>query len=137
MTKRKPSETSWETWIDWQIRVATEEGAFDNLPGAGKPLPYYGPDDDPLARWVKRQVGDEQISVLPPSLELLRRIESELATIGMLHDEATVHSRVAALNVEIAKVNATVLEGPPTRLGTLDADQVVAQWRRSRSPNSQ
>ena len=37
MTKRKPPETSWETWIDRQIRVATEEGAFDNLPGAGKP----------------------------------------------------------------------------------------------------
>ena len=133
MTKRKPPETSWETWIDWQIRVATEEGAFDNLPGAGKPLPNYGSDDDPLARWVKRQVVDEQISVLPPSLALLRRVESELATIGKLHDEATVRSRVAALNVEITRVNATVLEGPPTRLGTLNADQVVAQWRRSRS----
>ena len=131
MTKRKPPETSWETWIDWQIRVASEEGAFENLPGAGKPLPNYGPDDDPLARWVKRQVGDEQISVLPPALELLRRVESELATIGKLHDEATVRSRVAALNVEIAKVNATVLEGPPTRLGTLNADQVVAQWRKT------
>jgi hypothetical protein len=134
MTKRKPPETSWETWIDWQIRVATEDGAFDNLPGAGKPLPNYGPDDDPLARWVKRQVGDEQISVLPPSLELLRRVESQLAMIGKLHDEATVRSRIAALNVEITKVNATVLEGPPTRLGTLNADQVVAQWRRSCSP---
>jgi hypothetical protein len=51
MTERKPPGTSWETWIDGQIRVATEEGAFD-----------------PLARWVKRQVADEQISVLPPSL---------------------------------------------------------------------
>jgi hypothetical protein len=133
VTERKPPETSWETWIEAQIHVATEDGAFDNLPGAGKPLPNYGPDDNPLARWVKRQVGDEQISVLPPSLELLRRVESELATIGKLRDEATVRSRVAALNVEIAKVNATVVEGPPTRLGTLNADQVVAQWRRSRS----
>jgi hypothetical protein len=132
MTKRKPPETSRETWIDWQIRVATEEGAFYNLPGAGKPLPNYGPDDNPLARWVMRQVGDEQISVLPPSLELLRRVESELATIGKLQDEATVRSRVAALNAEIAKVNATVLEGPPTRLGKLNADQIVAQLRRTR-----
>jgi Domain of unknown function (DUF1992) len=37
MTQRKPPGTSWETWIDAQIRVATEAGAFDNLPGAGKP----------------------------------------------------------------------------------------------------
>jgi hypothetical protein len=136
MTERKRPETSWETWIDAQIRIATEDGAFDNLPGAGKPLPNYGPDDDPLARWVKREVGDEQISVLPTSLELLRKVEEALATIWTLHHEATVRSRVAALNVEIAKVNATVTEGPPTRLGTLNADQVVAQWQRSRSPNS-
>ena len=39
MTERKPPGTSWETWIDAQIRVAMEQGAFDNLPGAGKPLP--------------------------------------------------------------------------------------------------
>jgi hypothetical protein len=82
---------------------------------------------------VKRQVVDEQISVLPPSLALLRRVESELATIGKLHDEATVRSRAAALNVDIAKVNATVVEGPPTRLGMLNADQIVAQWQQSRS----
>ena len=38
MTERKPPGTSWETWIDAQIRVAREQGAFDNLPGAGKPI---------------------------------------------------------------------------------------------------
>jgi hypothetical protein len=132
MTKRKPPGTSWETWIDAQIRVATEAGAFDNLPGAGKPLPNLGQEHDPLW-WVKQLVQREQISMLPPSLELLRKAETELAAIEKLHDEAAVRHRVAALNVEIAKVNATVLEGPPTRLSTLDVDQVVARWRRARS----
>lgn len=42
MTERKPPGTSWETWIEAQIRVAREQGAFDNLPGAGKPLPDLG-----------------------------------------------------------------------------------------------
>ncbi len=134
MTERKPPGTSWETWIDEQIRVAREEGAFDNLPGAGKPLPNLGQEYDPLW-WVKQLVQREQISMLPPSLELLRKVEKELAAIEKLHDEATVRGRVAALNVEIAKVNATVVEGPPTRLGTLDVDQVVAQWLRTRSAN--
>jgi len=132
MTERKPSGTSWETWIEAQIRVAMEEGAFDNLPGAGKPLPNLGQEYDPLW-WVKQFVQREQISMLPPSLELLRKVETELATIEKLHDEAAVRRRIAALNVEIAKVNATVVEGPPTRLGTLDVDQVVAHWRRTRS----
>ena len=134
MTERKPPGTSWETWIDAQIRVATEAGAFDNLPGAGKPLPNLGQEHDPLW-WVKQLVQREQISMLPPSLELLRKMETELAAIEKLHDEATVRRRVAALNIEIAKVNATVLEGPPTRLGTLDVDQVLARWRRARSAN--
>jgi hypothetical protein len=134
MTERKPPGTSWETWIDAQIRVATEAGAFDNLPGAGKPLPNLGQEHDPLW-WVKQLVQREQISTLPPSLELLRKVERELAAIEKLHDEATVRHRVAAINVEIARINATVVEGPPTRLGTLDVDQVVARWRRARSAN--
>ena len=134
MTQRKPPGTSWESWIEAQIRVAMEQGAFDNLPGAGKPLPGIDQEYDPLW-WVKQLAQREQISILPPSLELLRKVEKELATIEKLHDEATVRRRVAALNVEIAKVNATVVEGPPTRLGTLDVDQVVARWRRTRSAN--
>ena len=136
MTQRKPPGTSWESWIESQIRVAMEEGAFDNLPGAGKPLPNIGQEYDPLW-WVKQLTQREQLSLLPPSLELLRKVERELATIEKLPDEATVRRRVAALNVEIARVNATVVEGPPTRLGTLDVDQVVARWRRARSANPQ
>jgi hypothetical protein len=135
MTERKPPGASWETWIEAQIRVAMEDGAFDKLPGAGKPLPNLGQGYDPLSWWVKQLVQREQISMLPPSLELLRKVEKELAAIEKLHDEATVRRRVVALNVEIAKVNATVMEGPPTRLGTLDVDQVVAQWRQTRSAN--
>jgi DnaJ family protein C protein 28 len=37
MTKPEKT-TSWESWIDQQIREAQERGAFDNLPGKGKPL---------------------------------------------------------------------------------------------------
>jgi hypothetical protein len=134
MTERKLPGTGWETWVEAQIRVAMEQGAFDKLPGAGKPLQDLGQEFDPLW-WVKQFVQREQISMLPPSLKLLRKVEKELATIETLHDEATVRHRVAALNVEIAKANATVLEGPPTRLGMLNVDQVVARWQRTRSAN--
>jgi DnaJ family protein C protein 28 len=37
MTK-KEKQQDWESWIDQQIREAQERGAFDNLPGKGKPL---------------------------------------------------------------------------------------------------
>ena len=55
MTERKPPGTSWESWIDQQIREAQEEGAFDNLPGAGKPLADLEAGHDPLW-WVKKLV---------------------------------------------------------------------------------
>ena len=132
MTERKPPGTSWETWIDEQIRVAREQGAFDNLPGAGKPLRNLGQEED-LVWWVKQLMQREQLSLLPPSLELLRKVEKELAVIDTLADEAIVRRRLTALNAEIAKVNATVTEGPPTRLSTLDVEKVVGRWRQTRS----
>ncbi|CCD87858.1 conserved protein of unknown function [Bradyrhizobium sp. ORS 285] len=127
MTERKPLATSFESWVEAQIRTAQSQGAFDNLPGAGKPLPNLGDEHDPLW-WVKQLIRREQVSMLPPSLELLRKVEKQLAAIGSLPDEAAVRREVAALNAEIARVNATVLEGPPTSLGLLDEDQIVARW---------
>ncbi len=135
MTEQKPPGQSWESWIEQQIREAQEAGAFDQLPGAGKPLPGLTEGYDPLW-WVKKLVQREKISILPPSLELLRKVESELANIWQVSDEAQVRSRVQALNAEIAKVNARAAEGPPTRLGLLDADEIVAEWR-SRASRSQ
>ena len=133
MTEQKPPGTSWETWIEQQIREAREAGLFDNLPGAGKPLASLAEGYDPLW-WVKQLVQREKISVLPPSLELLRKVESEMAAIWQLADEAKVRSRILALNREIAKVNARSTEGPPTRLGPLDVEAIVAEWRGQRKP---
>ena len=133
MTEQKPPGMSWESWIEQQIREAREAGLFDNLPGAGKPLASLAEGYDPLW-WVKQLVQREQISVLPPSLEMLRKVESEMAAVWPLGDEAKVRSRILALNREIAKVNARSTEGPPTRLGPLDVEAIVAEWRARGKP---
>lgn len=133
MTEQKPPGMSWESWIEQQIREAREAGLFDNLPGAGKPLASLAEGYDPLW-WVKQLVQREQISVLPPSLEMLRKVESEMAAVWQLGDEAKVRSRILALNREIAKVNARSTEGPPTRLGPLDVEAIVAEWRARGKP---
>ena len=70
--------------------------------------------------------------MLPPALELLRKVETPLAAIKHLNDEGAVRQRIKALNVEIGKVNATAIEGPPTRLGLLNVEEVIAEWRRAR-----
>jgi hypothetical protein len=108
------------------------EGAFDNLRGAGKPLPNSGQGYDP-DRWVKQLIEREGAHMTPPSIELRRKVERELAAIDTVDDEATVRLRIAALNAEIARFNATAVEGPPTNLATFEVDQVVMRWRQSRA----
>jgi DnaJ family protein C protein 28 len=36
--KEQKSSRDWESWIDQQVREAQERGAFDDLPGKGRPL---------------------------------------------------------------------------------------------------
>lgn len=132
MTLRKPFGTGFVPWIESQIQGAMEAGAFDNLPGAGKPLPNNSGQFDP-DWWVKQYAEREGVSILPASLAMLRKVEKELALIQKLGDEAAVRRRLGALNAEIIKLNATQVDGPPTILGALDVDQMVAQWRESRS----
>ena len=64
---------------------------------------------------------------------MLRKVEFEMAVLWKLGDEATVRSRILALNREIAKVNSRASEGPPTRLGPLDVEAIVAEWRARRA----
>ena len=131
MTERKPAGKSWDSWREELIRLADEEGAFDNLPGAGEPLPDLGETYDP-DWWVKKLVRREGVSMVPPALELLRKVEAEVERIWKLSNEDEVRERLRALNREIARTNARAAEGPPTRLAPLDADAIVAEWRRFR-----
>ena len=132
MTLRKPFGTGFVPWVESQINEAMAAGAFDNLPGAGKPLPNNKGQFDP-DWWVKQYAEREGVSILPASLELLRKVEKELTLIQKLGNEAAVRSRIAALNAEIVKLNKTLVHGPPTSLSPLDIDDVVANWRQSRA----
>lgn len=132
MTDRKPPGMTTGSWIDAQISAAMREGAFDNLKGAGKPLPNSGQGYDP-DRWVKQLLEREGAHMTPPSLELRRKVEQELAALASLKDEETVRARFTALNSEIARFNATTVEGPPTNLAPFDLNHIVARWREARA----
>ena len=59
MTERKPKEISFTSWIDRQINEAQERGEFDNLPGAGKPLPRRALSGD---AWLRDYLDREGVS---------------------------------------------------------------------------
>src|SRR5262249_43555339 len=128
MTERKPAGQSWETWIDEQIREAREAGAFDNLPGAGKPLADLRVENDP-EWWAKKPIKHDGNTDPPPALELRRKLRATLDGLSALRDEREVRRVLEALNAEIRKVNATVTAGPSTTLAPLDIDEIVREWR--------
>jgi Domain of unknown function (DUF1992) len=132
VTERKPAGMSFETWIDRQIREASERGEFDNLPGAGKPIAGVGAPDDEMW-WVKQLMRRENLSYLPPSLALRKEAEDVLASVPAAKSESAVREMIAKLNEKIAAAIRTPADGPPLNLMPLDVDKVVESWRDSRA----
>jgi hypothetical protein len=131
VTERKPAGMSFETWIDRQIREASERGEFDNLPGAGKPIPGIGGPDDEMW-WVKQLMRRENLSYLPPTLALRKEAEDVLAAVPAATSESAVREMIAKLNEKIAAAIRTPVDGPPLNLIPLDVDKVVESWRENR-----
>lgn len=128
---RKPPDVSFESWIDAQIRAAEERGEFADLPGKGKPLTHLEEAEDPLW-WAKQLLRREGLSLLPPALEVQRKVERFREALGKLPSEAMLREAVAALNAEIRKLNRLAASGPPTRQALLDPEDLVARWRELR-----
>jgi hypothetical protein len=132
MSREKPPGKKWESWIEEQIVEAQQEGRFADLEGKGQPIPGLLDPYDPLW-WVKKVMEREKLSVLPAALEIRARVDRGIEAIHSMAREADVRDAVAALNVEIARVNRSTAEGPPTSLTPLDVEAIVADWRRHRS----
>lgn len=86
--------------ITAKIKAAEEDGAFDNLPGAGKPLP---PEDDPenaLLRKVIREHG-----AVPPFVALSRELETlreELRATGDRTKRIEIMREMSMMEARIA-----------------------------------
>lgn len=128
MTERKPQGVSFETWIDKQIREAEERGAFDNLPGAGKPLASLREPDDELW-WVNQLMKRENLVHLPPSLQLRKDAETIIASVPNQRSETDVRRAVEGLNKRILAATRTPISGPPHRLVPFDLDAQLIRWR--------
>ena len=128
MTERKPFGMPYETWIDRLVRQSQEQGEFDNLPGAGKPIPNLDRPYD-LTNWLADKLKREKLSVLPPALELRRHVERELEEIMQLALEAGVRKAVNELNQTIRESNRQICEGPASLVRPLDVEEVVESWK--------
>ncbi|WP_409185542.1 DUF1992 domain-containing protein [Amycolatopsis sp. VS8301801F10] len=134
MTERKPPGVSFGTWIDRQIAFAEARGDFEDLPGAGKPLPPPT-GRDAATDWALRRAreGDlDATAFLPPSLALPREIQDLPGKLAKVRSEAKVREIVEDLNARIRKAHALPQDGPVLRARPLDVEETVASWRAGR-----
>ena len=130
MTERKPADLSFTSWIDRQISEAAKRGAFDDLPGAGKPLPKRS-EDDAAQAWLRdylRREGVPAEELLPTPLRLRKEIERLTETVRDLRSEQEIRDVVADLNRRIVQWRR-IPEGPPVYVPLVDADLLVSRWR--------
>lgn len=93
-----------------RIRKAIEEGLFDNLANAGKPLSFedetWVPEDLRLAYRVLKNA-----DYLPPELELKKEILNLKTMLQRLDDKKERIKKIRELNFKIARLN-TMLKRP-------------------------
>ena len=103
MTERKPRDITFRSWIDQQISEAEERGAFDNLPGTGKPLPNRGDAENAwLIDWMRRE-GISTEELLPTPLRLRKQSSRLARTVHEMGSEQEVRDAVAELNYQIVE----------------------------------
>ncbi len=120
---RRQVGPSWESLVERQIREAMAEGAFDDLPYRGEPLPIE--DDSAAGEWAMAHRMLKSAGAAPPWIEADKEARRLLAEIEHLVGRAPTMSGfgrrrarrelshlVAAANGAIARVNS---EAPTDR----------------------
>lgn len=104
-------------FVEEQIRLATERGDFDDLPGAGKPIEGLSSTYDPnwWAREFLKRLADEH-----STRERAAELERKLAKVWGLETDGMVRAAVRDLNSEAGS-------------DTFDVDAVLASWRKFRA----
>ncbi len=134
MTDPDRFQPRYETVVERQIREAAERGAFENLPGRGKPLPQLqGPADELwwARRWLERE-GVSREMLLPPSVQLRKEIDRLPETLRALRDERAVRDAVGELNARVVE-HLRFPSGPNVPVGRVDVEAAVARWRAERA----
>jgi hypothetical protein len=132
MTERKPAGMSFTSWIDQQINEAAERGAFDDLPGAGKPLPKR--DEDAGQAWLRdylRREGVPTAELLPTALRLRKEAERLAENVPAMSSEQEVREAVKALNQQINQWRRLPLDSP-IFVRLVNEKAMVTRWRESR-----
>ena len=120
-------------YVEVSIQQAMRRGDFDNLPGAGKPIPDLGSSHDP-DWWIRRKIQTEQLTGLGPPALMLRVESAELEDrLDALGQEDDVREALEDFNRRVIDARRQLLGGPPVVTPTRDVDAEIAAWAQRRA----
>jgi len=130
--ERKPPKETWEDFTEREIRTAQADGAFENLPGFGKPIPGIDQAYDENW-WIKEKLKRERMQVVPPILEARLALEQTLKEIALTDNEFVVRKKLSEVNEKLRKAHYSPIAGPTDGIAEVDIEAAVIEWKESRS----
>jgi hypothetical protein len=132
-TARAYSAADRAAVVETAIQQAIRRGEFDDLPGAGKPIPGLGDHHDP-DWWIRRKIETERLTGLGPPALTLRVENAELdARLDDLSREEEVREVLEDFNRRVIEARRQLLGGPPVVTPTRDVDAALGAWRERRA----
>ncbi len=135
--RRRMTVEGIQSWVDQSIAQAERQGAFADLPGAGKPLRDVDTRTDP-DWWVRGLVEREQLDLseaMPGVMQLRREKAGFPGSLVDLADEAAVRTRLEDFNERVLadRRRPYAGSGSPPVVGRVDVEEVLQEWRRLRA----
>ncbi|GAA4480283.1 hypothetical protein GCM10023171_06880 [Microbacterium panaciterrae] len=119
--------------VETAIQVAMRQGQFDDLPGAGKPIPGLGDHHDP-DWWIRQKIERENLTGLGPPALLLRVEDRELdAQLDAIPRESDVRAVLEDFNRRVIEARRQLLGGPPVVTRPRDLDAEIEAWHERRA----
>lgn len=127
-----PTAADRAAYVETVIQQAIRRGEFDDLPGAGKPLPGVNGRHDP-DWWIRRKIESERLTGLGPPALTLRTEDAALDDrLDGMHREEDVRAAIDDFNVRVKEARRQLLGGPPVVTQLRDPDDAVRAWRERR-----
>lgn len=119
-------------YVENAVQQAIRRGEFDDLPGAGKPLPDLGGAHDP-DWWIRRKIETEKLTGLGPPALTLRVEHAEMAErLDAIAREIDVRDAIRDFNRRVIEARRQLQGGPPVVTPTVDEETEVAGWAARR-----
>lgn len=131
-----PTSADRAAYVETAIQQAIRRGEFDDLPGAGKPLPGLNGRHDP-DWWIRRKIESERLTGLGPPALTLRSEDAALEDrLDGMHREEDVRAAIEDFNLRVKEARRQLLGGPPVVTKLRDPDHEVRAWRERRLERS-